>query len=223
MIAGAVAAAAVAGSASAQTITFVNGNYANPVGVNATIFEEFEGGAGSGQFTAAQGSGVRPYTISGQVLSAQGVIPGQQELPDAGNDKYLAIQAGGQFTVGLAPGVTVFSFVFGTLDTYNALQLFFSDGSSQTRTGAEIIGLPNTLTNPNTYNGVSGRVTYDVGSGPTITSATFRSTGFDAFEIDALSSAVPEPATWGLMILGFGMIGGQLRSRRNTKTTVSFA
>ena len=34
--------------------------------------------------------------------------------------------------------------------------------------------------------------------------------------------AVPEPATWGMMILGFGMIGGATRySRRKTK--VSFA
>ena len=36
------------------------------------------------------------------------------------------------------------------------------------------------------------------------------------------AAAVPEPATWGMMILGFGMIGAAARSRK-TKTTVSFA
>ena len=36
------------------------------------------------------------------------------------------------------------------------------------------------------------------------------------------AAAVPEPATWGLMILGFGMIGAASRSRK-VKTTVSFA
>ena len=36
------------------------------------------------------------------------------------------------------------------------------------------------------------------------------------------ASAVPEPATWAMMIGGFGMIGGAMRSRRR-KTTVSFA
>ncbi len=35
-------------------------------------------------------------------------------------------------------------------------------------------------------------------------------------------SAVPEPATWAMMIGGFGMVGGAMRYRRR-KTTVSFA
>ena len=34
--------------------------------------------------------------------------------------------------------------------------------------------------------------------------------------------AVPEPATWLMMILGFGLIGGALRRQRMT-TTVRFA
>lgn len=34
--------------------------------------------------------------------------------------------------------------------------------------------------------------------------------------------AVPEPATWAMMIGGFGMVGGTMRYRRR-KTTVSFA
>ncbi|WP_156363669.1 PEPxxWA-CTERM sorting domain-containing protein [Sphingomonas sp. Leaf357] len=36
------------------------------------------------------------------------------------------------------------------------------------------------------------------------------------------AAAVPEPATWGLMILGFGMIGAAARSRK-IKTTVAYA
>lgn len=35
-----------------------------------------------------------------------------------------------------------------------------------------------------------------------------------------ISAAVPEPATWGMMIVGFGLMGGALRRR---KTTVAFA
>ena len=35
--------------------------------------------------------------------------------------------------------------------------------------------------------------------------------------------AVPEPATWAMMIGGFGLVGGALRRRRAVKTTVSFA
>jgi hypothetical protein len=49
----------------------------------------------------------------------------------------------------------------------------------------------------------------------------FSATGGDNYyavsELQAfgtLAGAVPEPATWAMMILGFGMIGGTLRSRR---------
>lgn len=55
---------------------------------------------------------------------------------------------------------------------------------------------------------------------------TFNNTSGNTNEgifLDAVSvSAVPEPATWGLMILGFGAIGGAMR-RRNHKTTVAYA
>ena len=38
-----------------------------------------------------------------------------------------------------------------------------------------------------------------------------------------VAGAVPEPATWALMILGFGAVGGALRRRQATKATVRFA
>ncbi len=34
--------------------------------------------------------------------------------------------------------------------------------------------------------------------------------------------AVPEPATWAMMIGGFGLVGGALRRRRSVRTTVTF-
>jgi hypothetical protein len=34
--------------------------------------------------------------------------------------------------------------------------------------------------------------------------------------------AVPEPATWAMMIVGFGIVGGSMRYRRRN-TTVNFA
>lgn len=36
-------------------------------------------------------------------------------------------------------------------------------------------------------------------------------------------SAVPEPATWALMILGFGAVGGAMRRRQQVAATVRFA
>lgn len=40
-----------------------------------------------------------------------------------------------------------------------------------------------------------------------------------AFNYNLVSSAVPEPATWGMMILGFGLIGGAMRRRTAVRVT----
>ena len=45
---------------------------------------------------------------------------------------------------------------------------------------------------------------------------------FSFTNVAAASGAVPEPATWGLMLAGFGMVGAGLRSRRRS-TTVTYA
>lgn len=39
--------------------------------------------------------------------------------------------------------------------------------------------------------------------------------------VDALTAAVPEPATWAMMVLGFTLVGGSLRRRQ--RVSVSFA
>lgn len=46
--------------------------------------------------------------------------------------------------------------------------------------------------------------------------------GSITFDVTA-AAAVPEPATWAMLILGFGMVGAGLRARTKTKTTLSFA
>lgn len=50
---------------------------------------------------------------------------------------------------------------------------------------------------------------------------TYLNFGGSNFSIGTVA-AVPETATWGMMIAGFGMIGGALRARRRS-TSVSFA
>jgi hypothetical protein len=37
------------------------------------------------------------------------------------------------------------------------------------------------------------------------------------------AGAVPEPATWAMMIGGMGVVGGAMRRRRSVSTKVSFA
>ncbi len=48
---------------------------------------------------------------------------------------------------------------------------------------------------------------------------------FDNLSFDsAVTAAVPEPGTWAMMLLGFGFVGGAMRSaKRRQKVTVSYA
>lgn len=50
-------------------------------------------------------------------------------------------------------------------------------------------------------------------------------TDFSAFGTVTINGAgaVPEPATWAMMIGGFGMVGGAMRRRQATKASISFA
>lgn len=56
--------------------------------------------------------------------------------------------------------------------------------------------------NGGTFSGALDHVAYDFGSGNATT-----------FDFQVADSAVPEPATWAMMIGGFGMIGGAMRRR----------
>ena len=70
--------------------------------------------------------------------------------------------------------------------------------------------------------------TYQVLTGGPVTLAFAQNAGGDQFRGSIIDSivvtAVPEPATWALMILGFGIVGSALRRRRRqVSAKVSFA
>lgn len=225
----ALAPAAAAHAAAPPTIIFTQGNTAlNPAFSTATIGENFERAAGGGaQYTAAQGQGVFNESVSGNLRTFNGNVPPVGVNPDNNSDRYLAVEGGGVFTLNFAgAGFQFLSFVLGSLDSYNSLTLGFADNTFQTFTGAGIVNTAVTFDgngNSSTAgtNGVFGRVNYFANGGSGITSAAFSSTN-SAFEIDDIAAAVPEPGTWALMILGFGLVGSQLRARKR-RTTVSFA
>lgn len=62
---------------------------------------------------------------------------------------------------------------------------------------------------------------FDAGAGTTtIPFATRGSSGWVLYQTGGGDDAVPEPATWAMMIAGFGLVGGALR-RRKTLASVS--
>ena len=57
----------------------------------------------------------------------------------------------------------------------------------------------------------------------TLTDFNDRSISYNLSIASAAMPAVPEPASWALMIVGFGAVGGAMRYRRNRKTKTNFA
>lgn len=115
------------------------------------------------------------------------------------------------------------SFLWGSVDTYNFIDFLDGDGNViATFTGSDIFNPANgSQTDPNLNPVVRFDVTGDhVAS---LTSLRLRSTT-NAFETDNFAiNAVPEPATWAMMLLGFGAIGFGMRRRRSDTVRVRFA
>lgn len=110
--------------------------------------------------------------------------------------------------------------VAGTIGSFNFSQagptvshLFVANSSRNTIvTNGFNVGAPNTLLfqGNDTSEGIYGNV-LDV--------AINASWGYAATLTYDLNGAVPEPATWGMMILGFGIMGAAMRRRRNSVLT----
>lgn len=204
-----LAVASISGSALAATsVAFNSGSGALPA--NMTVIQNFEALSG-GTPGAAIGPNAFVYTDSVADVSAR------PAFGSTGN--FATVLTGGSYAIDFA-ATNVLSFVLGSLDTYNGLTLRYEDGSSQLYSGGQII---NDLTFPsgNQISGeTNGVVTYTVSGGPRLTGATFTSSA-NSFEFDNIATAaVPEPATWALMLGGFGLVGFGLRRRR---TGVVFA
>ncbi len=124
---------------------------------------------------------------------------------------YLSVLGGGSATISLG-SVTAFQFDWGSIDDYNTLTI--------ASTGGPTIIIPGSnFTNPANGNqvsaGTNGLFTVTGTAGEIFTGVTFSSSR-NSFEVDnlAVKSAVPEPTTWTMMLLGFGIVGYSLRSRR---------
>ena len=134
--------------------------------------------------------------------------------------QYLGLVNSADYVIDLlGAGAQFFSFAFNNLTTEDHLTLYFDNGTSKEfagfdmLNGAAIIGGNNSHDIPG-QPGDWGRVSYDMMGGPSITMVKFDSQGHDLWFIDDIAFAAPEPATWAMMILGFGLAGWQLRVRR---------
>jgi hypothetical protein len=133
---------------------------------------------------------------------------------------YLSVLGGGSATYTFAGDVGAFEFDWGSVDSYNTLTI--------NSTGGDPIVVPGlNFSNPANGNqvsaGTNGLFRVSGTAGERFNSVTF-SSGQNSFEVDNLATAgVPEPASWALMILGFGGAGAALRSQRRRPATAATA
>ena len=206
----AAAAAAVALVAAAPASAAVLVNYVQGATVTSllgySVIDDFNSGVSS---TLTSGVAGTDYVIQSVNNGVGANIP-----TSSGNGtNYLSVVGNGAVTLTFAAPVKAFAFDWGSLDTYNHLTLAGVGFSAFTVSpGAYPIG--NTLAN-GAQSGVNtnGMLVVTGNAGETFKSITLKS-GSNSFEVDNLAVGVPEPATWALMIGGFGMAGGMLRRRR---------
>ena len=213
-LAATAATALVAGSASAAvSFTFIPGG-ASPAG-GYTVIDNFDTAVG------LTGSG---FQIKTPPSDGNGAPPANS-LP-AGT-AYLSVLGGGSATYTFSGDVSSFEFDWGSVDSYNTLTI--------NSTGADPIVVPG-LSFPNAANGnqvdagTNGLFRVTGTEGEKFTSITFASSS-NSFEVDNLAVAnvvnqnggVPEPASWALMILGFGGAGAALRGQRRRTASAACA
>lgn len=193
----AAAAMFAAAPAFAQTtVTFINGGA--PLAPGETLFADFDttfgGISGSGYViqTGSNGQGADP------AVGVQG-------------DQYLAVLGGGNASFTFA-GLSQLSLDYGSADQYNLFTLTYADSTTQSFTGGALIAAS---ANGNQSSPITnGRLTFTNNTNA-ITGLSLSSSR-NSLEVDnfASISAVPEPATWGMMLIGFGAIGASMRRRR---------
>lgn len=205
----AVASFAVAGSANAVSWSEIDGPYAAPFG--HTVLHNFELGDApvlSGDYAIVNGSLANVYQQPLGDNTTYLVVPG-----DGSNTGSATLDLTGPLTGKVTNSL---SFYWGSVDTYNTLQVLSRTGALMLEVkGSDIAAAYGSGTNPNAN--VNFLLTFSGSEKADFGKLVFTSTQ-KAFEIDNFSistSAVPEPATWAMMIAGFGLAGAAIRRRRN--------
>jgi hypothetical protein len=200
----ALAAAIAAAPASAAVVYSFTDGPAHSPSAGYTVIDTFDSAAG------ITGSG---FQIKVPPADGNGAPPANS-VP-AGSS-YLSVLGGGDAVINFAAvggpaSVSSFEFDWGSLDSYNTLTIFSSDGT--------VMAIPgSTFTNPANGDqhspGTNGLFTVTGSGGTTFTGIELTSST-NSFEIDNLAVGnVPEPGIWAMMLIGFGGVGAAMRSRR---------
>jgi hypothetical protein len=229
-----VAFAAFAGPAQAVSFTTAGAVAGGDPGIGAgeVLVTTFDG-PDILSYDPAHSSGFGLYT---------GSYPSVAAAPAGDTSQYMAITTGGSVLFDLRAfdsaqsQLNSLSVYLGSIDTYNFIDVLGLDGNGNidyTSPLLTISGSDMPPSNGDWYDSQTNRrLTINFAPSDAIGGIVFRSNGV-AFEFDSIAvgtshivpnestiGAVPEPASWAMMVGGFGLIGGAMRSRR---TKLAFA
>lgn len=187
---------AIASPAAAVTVVFNDGSGTLPAG--SEIIENFNDGTST--FTGGQ-----IFAASQEGIAADPAV--------GAGDPFFAVLGGEEADYTFANPLGQFSFILGSADTYNTLTVFLAGGGSQTFTGQQLID-SGVADGDQSAPRTNGRLIVN-GEGTAITGFRLASSQ-NSFEIDDIAgvAAVPEPATWAMMLFGFGAVGFGMRRRK---------
>lgn len=199
-------AGALAGSASAATvITF--SPYQFTLNPGETLVSNFDAPTAPGYILGGTASILTGNTPLGAAPATSATT--------ADTTSFLSVQ-GAQFETISTPLIREISFYIGSVDTYNTITFTHSGGGTEAFTGTDLTTATAAfdLANGNqTASSSNGRYTFNFTAPVTGVRLDSSQNSFEISNIGAV--AVPEPATWGLMIVGFGGIGAVLRRRQS--------
>ena len=180
-------------------------------------------GRGTGDFLTLSSAGLNGGSVA--TLTGGSVYNSDQPFADdpagvifGGNFLAAGPLAGQPATLTFTSPVTYLSFLWGSPDTYNRLSLTTSGGTY----AFDVANLNFAVRDGN--QAFSQYVQFAASAGETIRSVSFTNLpATDAFETANFAiSAVPEPATWAMMLVGFAMVGATARyRRRSTKFAIA--
>lgn len=214
LIGSVIASCVVGGPAGAATFIVTNGGT-----VTFTNSQTTNPGEKVVTFNGANPAGTSVTLNGAQIV--QGSISGQYAQPfGSDGSKYLSVYGNTSATIRdtTGQGYGRISLYLGSIDTYNSLDILSTTGAviASFMGGQFLGGNSGDQVSPNTNRLIS--FTQEEGE-LLFGGVTIRSSGNSA-EVDnvrfASPSGVPEPASWAMMLVGFGLLGGSMRSKRKT-------
>ena len=160
------------------------------------------------------------FSYTGMTYS--GPVPNIAAPPFGDTTTYGAAQpasyalpfADAEFSI-LSGQLTSLSFYLGSLDDYNTISFYSGATLIESFTGTDLT-IPDPANGDQASGNTNRRYFFTFGAADNVNRVVFNTTtpAFEFDDIAAAVSGVPEPSTWAMMILGFGLVGFMLRNGR---------